>query len=70
MSISYGQRPSCARQREKIQRRGFAKGTPDGRETEWRAWRVENGVVTLFCVDDTGAGEDTPIWPNAKRLQV
>ena len=47
-------------QREKTQRRGFAKGTPDERKTEWLARRVENGVVTLFCVDDTGAAEDTP----------
>lgn len=47
-------------QREKTQRRGFAKGTPDERKTEWLARRVENGVVTLFCIDDTGAAEDTP----------
>jgi len=47
-------------QREKTQRRGFAKGTPDERKTEWLAQRVENGVVTLFCIDDTGAAEDTP----------
>ncbi|MEQ8451894.1 MAG: virulence-associated E family protein [Nitratireductor sp.] len=47
-------------QREKTQRRGFAKGTPDERKTEWLARRIDNGVVTLFCVDDTGTAEDSP----------
>ena len=45
--------------REKIQRRGFAKGTPDEHKTEWLALRVENGVVTLVCVDGTDTAEDS-----------
>jgi predicted P-loop ATPase len=47
-------------QRDKTQRRGFAKGAPDERKTEWLARRVENGVVTLLRVDDTGTAEDSP----------
>jgi hypothetical protein len=47
-------------QRERTQRRGFAKGTQDERKTEWLARRVENGVVTLSRVDYPASGED---WP-------
>ncbi|WP_019172914.1 hypothetical protein [Pseudaminobacter salicylatoxidans] len=47
-------------QRDKTQRRGFAKGTPDERKKEWLARRVENGVVTLFCVDDPVSEKETP----------
>lgn len=47
-------------QREKTQRRGFAKGTPDERKTEWLARRVENGVVTLFRIDDSASDENSP----------
>lgn len=47
-------------QQEKTQRRGFAKGTPDERKTEWIARRVENGVVTLFHIDDPALEQD---WP-------
>lgn len=47
-------------QREKTQRRGFAKGAPDERKTEWLARRVENGVVTLVCVDDPASEKATP----------
>ncbi|SMF42297.1 Predicted P-loop ATPase and inactivated derivatives [Xaviernesmea oryzae] len=47
-------------QRERTQRRGFAKGTQDERKTEWLARRVENGVVTLSRVDYPASGEDSP----------
>ncbi|MEQ8657166.1 MAG: virulence-associated E family protein [Hyphomicrobiales bacterium] len=47
-------------QREKTQRRGFARGTPDERKTEWLARRVENGVVTLFRIDDSASDENSP----------
>lgn len=47
-------------QQEKTQRRGFARGTPDERKTEWLARRVENGVVTLFHIDDPALEQD---WP-------
>lgn len=46
-------------QREKTQRRGFARGTQEERKTEWLARRVENGVVTLFRIDDS-ASENSP----------
>lgn len=47
-------------QREKTQRRGFARGTPEERKTEWLARRVENGVVSLFRIDDSASDEDSP----------
>lgn len=47
-------------QQEKTQRRGFARGTPDERKTEWLARRVENGVVTLFRIDDSASDENSP----------
>ncbi|WP_299865664.1 virulence-associated E family protein [uncultured Hoeflea sp.] len=47
-------------QQDKTQRRGFAKGTPDERKTEWLARRVENGVVTLFHIDDPALEQDSP----------
>ncbi|MCZ4291348.1 virulence-associated E family protein [Hoeflea alexandrii] len=47
-------------QREKTQRRGFARGTADERKTEWLARRVENGVATLFCIDDPALEQDSP----------
>lgn len=47
-------------QREKTQRRGFARGTADERKTEWLARRVENGVATLFRIDDPALGQDSP----------
>lgn len=47
-------------QRERTQRRGFAKGTQDERKTEWLARRVENGAVTLSRVDDSTSGGDSP----------
>lgn len=47
-------------QREKTQRRGFARGTPNERKTEWLARRVENGVATLFRIDDPALEQDSP----------
>lgn len=47
-------------QQEKTQRRGFARGTPDERKTEWLARRVENGVVTLFRIDHSASDENSP----------
>ncbi|EXL09420.1 virulence-associated E family protein [Aquamicrobium defluvii] len=47
-------------QREKSQRRGFARGTQDERKTEWVARRVENGVVTIFRIDGSASEEDSP----------
>lgn len=47
-------------QREKTQRRGFARGTLDERKTEWLARRVENGVATLFRIDDPALEQDSP----------
>ncbi len=47
-------------QREKTQRRGFARGTPDERKTEWLARRVEHGVATLFRIDDPALEQDSP----------
>lgn len=47
-------------QREKTQRRGFARGTPDERKTEWLARRIENGVATLFRIDDLALEQDSP----------
>lgn len=47
-------------QREKTQRRGFARGTQEERKAEWLARRVENSVVTLFRIDDSASDEDSP----------